>query len=273
MLRPTVSRPVCLGAKHPSGAQDQISISQAAAGLLMWGALSDERTGLSFVIAAGPRQRSHTRVLRVPQDSWLYFSASGSRHPQPGGPSPRVYILQERGDPIVLPGTGFPFRLFHYCVFSRCQGNVYTELFPSNGCCTVACLHICYFTMDPHVTLRKEVTQRYDKSRETEQFRVTIPTKCTALTCCNSISNVGGHERASSLSYLCIATVPWELITLWCEYVKNSAPYKGESLRLIIWARIRTWRRYTTASEASFHSTQDWRGIWKNKAREVNSKR
>jgi hypothetical protein len=28
----------------------------------MWGALSDKRTGLSFTIAAGPRQRSHSRV-------------------------------------------------------------------------------------------------------------------------------------------------------------------------------------------------------------------
>jgi hypothetical protein len=34
-------------------------------GLLMWGALSNERTGLSFTIAAGPRQRSHFQV-RVP---------------------------------------------------------------------------------------------------------------------------------------------------------------------------------------------------------------
>jgi hypothetical protein len=38
---------------------------QTFAGLLMWGALSDERTGLSCTIAAGPRQRSHFRV-RVP---------------------------------------------------------------------------------------------------------------------------------------------------------------------------------------------------------------
>jgi hypothetical protein len=35
------------------------------AGLLIWSALSDERTGLSFTIAAGPRQRSHFQV-RVP---------------------------------------------------------------------------------------------------------------------------------------------------------------------------------------------------------------
>jgi hypothetical protein len=44
---------------------DQISISHTAADLLMWGALSDERTGLSFTIAVVSRQRSHSRV-RVP---------------------------------------------------------------------------------------------------------------------------------------------------------------------------------------------------------------
>jgi hypothetical protein len=38
---------------------------QTVAGLLMWGALSDERTGLSFTIAAVPRQGSHSRG-RVP---------------------------------------------------------------------------------------------------------------------------------------------------------------------------------------------------------------
>jgi hypothetical protein len=50
------------------------------AGVLIWGALSDERTGLSFTIAAGPRQRSHFRV-RVPYDSWPYFTVSDSRLP------------------------------------------------------------------------------------------------------------------------------------------------------------------------------------------------
>jgi hypothetical protein len=56
MLRPTVSRPVCLGIKHAPEAY-----SQTIAGLLMWDALSDKRTGLSFTIAAGPRQRSNFR--------------------------------------------------------------------------------------------------------------------------------------------------------------------------------------------------------------------
>jgi hypothetical protein len=38
------------------------------AGLLMWGALSDERTGLSFTIAPGPSQCTHFRI-RLPWDS------------------------------------------------------------------------------------------------------------------------------------------------------------------------------------------------------------
>jgi hypothetical protein len=50
------------------------------AGLLMWGVLSDERTGLSFPIAAGLCQRSHSRA-RVPWDSPPYFTVSDSRLP------------------------------------------------------------------------------------------------------------------------------------------------------------------------------------------------
>jgi hypothetical protein len=68
-----------------------------------------EKMGLSFTIAAGPRQRSHSRV-RVSRDSWPHFTASDSRFPQPGGPGPRIYMPQEEGGPVIPPGTGFPFR-------------------------------------------------------------------------------------------------------------------------------------------------------------------
>jgi hypothetical protein len=65
--------------------------------------------GLSFAIAAGPRQRSHSQV-RVPQDSCPYFTVSDLRLPQPGAPGLRIYIPQEQGGPVIPPGTEFPFR-------------------------------------------------------------------------------------------------------------------------------------------------------------------
>jgi hypothetical protein len=43
-------------------------------------------------------------------------------------------------------------RFFHYCVFSRCQRNVSTELFPSKGCSTVARLPSCYLATRLHVS-------------------------------------------------------------------------------------------------------------------------
>jgi hypothetical protein len=51
----------------------EYGIRRTFAGLLIWGALSDERTGLSFTIAAGPSQPSHSRV-RAPWDLRPYFT-------------------------------------------------------------------------------------------------------------------------------------------------------------------------------------------------------
>jgi hypothetical protein len=44
----------------------------SVAGLLMWGAFPGEGTGLSFIIAAGSRQRSRSWI-RVPRDSWPHL--------------------------------------------------------------------------------------------------------------------------------------------------------------------------------------------------------
>jgi hypothetical protein len=44
------------------GLRPDLDYCQTVAGLLMWDALSDERTGLPFAIATGPRQRSYFRV-------------------------------------------------------------------------------------------------------------------------------------------------------------------------------------------------------------------
>jgi hypothetical protein len=80
--------------KAPSGAYDQIFIIVWQLRVsLIWGALSDERTGLSFTIAAGPRQRSHFRV-RVPLDSWPYFTVSDSGLPFSSPPRTRRVTVE-----------------------------------------------------------------------------------------------------------------------------------------------------------------------------------
>jgi hypothetical protein len=61
--------------------------------------------GLSFTIATGLRQRSHSRV-RVPRDLLTYLTVSDSRLPLTGGPSPSIYIPQKQGHTVITPGTG-----------------------------------------------------------------------------------------------------------------------------------------------------------------------
>jgi hypothetical protein len=88
--RRSVAQSTLVSSTH-LGFTTRFLLQQTVAGLLMWGALSDKRTGLPFTIAAGPRQRSHS-WLWVPRDSWPYFTVSDSRLPQPGGPGPHIYI-------------------------------------------------------------------------------------------------------------------------------------------------------------------------------------
>jgi hypothetical protein len=64
----------------------------------LWGALSDERSGLSFVCGAGPCQRSLSRV-RVPWDLRPYFTVSHSRLPFSSPPMTRR-VTVEVFDPI-----------------------------------------------------------------------------------------------------------------------------------------------------------------------------
>jgi hypothetical protein len=56
--------------------------------------------GLSFTIDDGLRQRSHSQV-RDQWDSWPHFTVSDIRLLQHGGPSPRIYIPQEQGSPVI----------------------------------------------------------------------------------------------------------------------------------------------------------------------------
>jgi hypothetical protein len=104
--------------------------------LFLWGALSDKRTGLSFVHAAGPRQRSLSRA-QVPWVSRLYFTASVLRLPFSSPPmTHRVTV--EVFDPTstrVDPGSGSWSSL--YSLGTNC-----TEKTPSNSSSVVASISI-----------------------------------------------------------------------------------------------------------------------------------
>jgi hypothetical protein len=62
ILRPTVSRQVSLVTTSIWGPRPDFCSCQTVVRLLKWGALSDERTGLSFAISGGSPQSSHSRV-------------------------------------------------------------------------------------------------------------------------------------------------------------------------------------------------------------------
>jgi hypothetical protein len=93
----------------PSGAQNKNCLLSDSCGFTDVSALYDERTGLSFAIAGGPRQCSSFWVW-VPRDSWPYFSVSHLRLAQLGRPDPCIYIPQAQVGPVTPPGSGFPFR-------------------------------------------------------------------------------------------------------------------------------------------------------------------
>jgi hypothetical protein len=83
---------------------------QTVAGLLMWGTLSDEMTGLSFTITVCPCQLCHSRVL-VPRGSEHYFTVSDSRLPQPGGPRSSYLYRLGTGWSSYTPRHWVTFRL------------------------------------------------------------------------------------------------------------------------------------------------------------------
>jgi hypothetical protein len=133
--------------------------SHTLAGLLMWGSLSDDRSGLPFTIAAGPRQPSHSCV-RVPRDSWSCFTVSDLRLPQPGGTDPLIYTPKKQGGPVIPQALGSLFVASYYSqgygsrsvewynlvadhienIVSNSTSIIARLPLPSNDLSTVACL-------------------------------------------------------------------------------------------------------------------------------------
>jgi hypothetical protein len=79
---------------------------QIAAGLLMWGALSDERTGLSFTLLLASPAHSVSGPSPVGLMTILYRL----RFETPPTWRTRSPYFCPTGDLVIPPGTGFPFR-------------------------------------------------------------------------------------------------------------------------------------------------------------------
>jgi hypothetical protein len=103
-LRSTVSHPVRLGVRHTSRTRNQF--------FFLLEILFRQLRSCYFVAPSLTRGRVCNLLLllvlamTVPLGS---ESAGFKRLPQPGGPGPRIRILQEQGGPVIPPGTGFPF--------------------------------------------------------------------------------------------------------------------------------------------------------------------
>jgi hypothetical protein len=82
-------------------------LDETVSGLLMWGTLSDEKSGLYFSVFAGYRQRSLSQICQSHGTHEHSLLSLFFRLPQPGGPGFCIYFPQEQGSPVIPPGIGF----------------------------------------------------------------------------------------------------------------------------------------------------------------------
>jgi hypothetical protein len=109
MLRPTVSRAVYLGVKPPIwGLRPHFYYCQIVVGLLVFGALSHERTGLSFTITA---DFASAVILGSEScgihDHILLSQIRDSSNLE--GQVPHIYVPQWQGGPVIFLDTEFHF--------------------------------------------------------------------------------------------------------------------------------------------------------------------
>jgi hypothetical protein len=154
----------------------------------MWDALSDERTGRSFVYAAGSCQRSLSRV-QVPWYSRPYFTVSDLRLPFSSPPTTRrvtVEVFDPASTRVSLVKVRFTLRLT-----CRAQSGAYDQIF-----ITVSQVRSC-FSGVPSLTRGRVVLlvmagPRYITSARTAQ-KTPLQTALILLLACPLRSSCDGY--------------------------------------------------------------------------------
>jgi hypothetical protein len=138
----SICKPWCWA---PSG--DQIFITLKVTLLFFWGALSDKRTGLPFIYAAGPHQRSLSRVW-VSGDSWQYFTVSDLRLPFSSPPTTRRVTVEVFKPTSTQVRTAAPFNSSERTPWKTPSPIVVDACLPL---CCLKILYLCTFAWQkPH---------------------------------------------------------------------------------------------------------------------------
>jgi hypothetical protein len=114
---------------------------EAVLGLLMWGAIPDERTGLQFTNAAEASQHSHS-LFRIQQVSWPYFTVWDLKLSQPGVSGPRIYIPKEQVGLVIPPGTGCRLLSTKYLFTTSLRGSRWKHRLLFFYCCGTTSVYI-----------------------------------------------------------------------------------------------------------------------------------